>query len=208
MTDKKPIERHKYIPTQFDENSPCAWDDHPDGVGDPRYYCGQSPDAEVHHVAQPLECPSCSVHPHRDPCTPRCGQARAEKPHEFKFATHCPKCSQPQPEAARVIEHCGWCETDYDFHTQTIHCPHDFKVTAVKAPVAPEGETPPTWDLILSIARGCVDYGGGYRSDNEKLAIFHHGIQTVVNVLEAASKNGLRDTQVAALYATGKRIQP
>lgn len=50
-------------------------------------------------------------------------------------------------------------------------------------------ETPLTWDLVLSIARGCVDYGGGYRSDDEKLAIFHHGIQTVVNALESASRD-------------------
>ena len=60
------------------------------------------------------------------------------------------------------------------------------------------------WALVLPLAHGCFDYGGGYRSDDEKLAIYHHGIQTVINVLESAAKNGLSDTQVAAVYRVGE----
>ena len=56
----------------------------------------------------------------------------------------------------------------------------------------------------VRIARGCLDYGGGYRGDTGKMEIFHHGIQTVINSLEAAQKRGLQDTQVAALHAMGK----
>ena len=54
----------------------------------------------------------------------------------------------------------------------------------------------------VRIARGCHDYNGGYRDDPEH-GVFHHGIQTVINSLEAAEKNGLKDTQVAALHRMG-----
>lgn len=70
---------------------------------------------------------------------------------------------------------------------------------------APAGEGP--WEVVLNVAHGCFDYGGGYRSDDEKLAIFHHGIQTVINALEAAQKNGLGDTQIAALHAVGRQAR-
>jgi hypothetical protein len=56
----------------------------------------------------------------------------------------------------------------------------------------------------LRIARGCLDYGGGHRSDEGHLEIYHHGIQTVINALEAAEKNGLADTQCAALWRMGR----
>lgn len=56
----------------------------------------------------------------------------------------------------------------------------------------------------LRIARGCLDYGGGHRSDEGHLEIYHHGIQTVINALEAAEKNGLADTQCAALWRMGQ----
>lgn len=61
-----------------------------------------------------------------------------------------------------------------------------------------------TWDFVMFVARGCFDYGGGYRADEGKLEIFHHGIQTVINALEAARTKGLKDTQVAALYQAGR----
>ncbi len=43
------------------------------------------------------------------------------------------------------------------------------------------------FDDAISIAKGSLDYMGGYRNENE-LAIYYHGIQTVINVLEAAKK--------------------
>ena len=55
----------------------------------------------------------------------------------------------------------------------------------------------------IKIAKGCFDYGGGYRANEKELAIFHHGIQTVVNALEAMKKRGLKDTQVAVLHSIG-----
>jgi hypothetical protein len=55
----------------------------------------------------------------------------------------------------------------------------------------------------LRIARGCTDYGGGYRSSQEQFEIYQHGIQTVINALTAASKRGLADTQVRTLHGMG-----
>lgn len=54
----------------------------------------------------------------------------------------------------------------------------------------------------IAIAKGCYDYGGGHRSDGT-LEVFHHGIQTVVNALEAAKDRGLSDSQVAVLHHIG-----
>lgn len=107
----------------------------------------------------------------------------------------------PPPEAGRCSTVKGDTRCRREPHASG---PHEFDHTRVEAPAV--AETPLTWDLVLSIARGCIDYGGGYRSDDEKLAIFHHGIQTVVNALENASRNGLKDTQVAALYVIGRGI--
>lgn len=61
----------------------------------------------------------------------------------------------------------------------------------------------------ITLAKGCVDYGGGYRT-KEELEIYHHGIQTVVNVLEAWNKSvstGQNDMQLNAVQATGARIE-
>lgn len=41
-----------------------------------------------------------------------------------------------------------------------------------------------TFDDAVKIAKGCFDYGGVYRADEDELEIFHHGIQTVINSLE------------------------
>ena len=54
----------------------------------------------------------------------------------------------------------------------------------------------------LRIARGCHDYNGGHHTDGHYDA-YHHGLQTVINVLEAAEKVGLNDTQVAAVWCIG-----
>ena len=59
------------------------------------------------------------------------------------------------------------------------------------------------FDDAISMAKGCFDYMGGYH-DKEELEIYHHGIQTVINVLEAARKRGLDDVQVATIHRIGK----
>lgn len=61
---------------------------------------------------------------------------------------------------------------------------------------------PLSFSDAVRIARGCHDYNGGHLSDGHYEA-YHHGIQTVINVLEAAEKNGLNDTQVAAVWLIG-----
>jgi hypothetical protein len=44
-------------------------------------------------------------------------------------------------------------------------------------------------DQCIAISKGCKDFGGGYRTD-EELEIFHRGIQTVTNCLEALCSDG------------------
>ena len=60
-----------------------------------------------------------------------------------------------------------------------------------------------TFEDALWIARGCTDYGGGYRSNDEHYEIYQHGINTVITALMTASKTGLEDTQTRALHVMG-----
>jgi hypothetical protein len=60
-----------------------------------------------------------------------------------------------------------------------------------------------SYDDALHIARGCHDYGGGY--EGTETAVYQQGISTVIAALEAGAKNGLRDSQVAALHSAGKK---
>ena len=55
------------------------------------------------------------------------------------------------------------------------------------------------------IARGCFDYLGGYtgKGDEAALEAFRHGIQTVINSLDAAASRGLKDYQVRVLHCLG-----
>ena len=57
----------------------------------------------------------------------------------------------------------------------------------------------------IKIAKGCLDYGGGYRGTPE-FEVYHHGIQTVINALKAAERNGTSDTQVNALVKMGETV--
>ena len=61
-------------------------------------------------------------------------------------------------------------------------------------------------ELFLNVAHGCVDYGGGYRSDEAKLAIFHHGVATVVSALEGTVANR-RAMQIRTLEAIGAKVR-
>lgn len=60
----------------------------------------------------------------------------------------------------------------------------------------------------VRIARGCKDYGGGYRSNAEHFEIYQHGIGTVINALEDAEKRGLASSQTRALHAIGTPTAP
>ncbi len=62
------------------------------------------------------------------------------------------------------------------------------------------------FDDALRIARGCTDYGGGYRNNVEQFEIYQNGIATVIRSLEAALKEGLGNYQVAVLHAMGAPI--
>lgn len=59
---------------------------------------------------------------------------------------------------------------------------------------------------LLAVARGCHDYGGGYGGDPSAAEVFHHGIQTVINALEGASKGNPADSQVNALEVMGRQV--
>ena len=65
------------------------------------------------------------------------------------------------------------------------------------------GVRPLAFEDAVRIARGCTDYGGGYRSDPALFEAYQAGIRTVAAALEAASKRGLEDTQVCALHCMG-----
>lgn len=59
------------------------------------------------------------------------------------------------------------------------------------------------FDDALRIARGCTDYGGGHRGNEEHFAIYQHGIGTVITALTAAAERGLADTQIRVLHRIG-----
>jgi hypothetical protein len=56
---------------------------------------------------------------------------------------------------------------------------------------------------LINVARGCFDYSGGYVGDKDRLRAFHHGIQTVVNALEAAVRHDPDDMQINVLERMG-----
>lgn len=56
---------------------------------------------------------------------------------------------------------------------------------------------------LLSVARGCHDYGGGYGHEPRHAEIYHHGIQTVINALEAAEREP-ESLQVKVLERAGR----
>lgn len=62
-----------------------------------------------------------------------------------------------------------------------------------------------TYETCLNIANGCHDYNGGHHGDKMNSA-FHHGIQTVINCLEALEKRGLDDLQLNVVYEIGKKV--
>jgi hypothetical protein len=55
----------------------------------------------------------------------------------------------------------------------------------------------------VRIAKGCTDYGGGYRGDGALLEAYQAGIATVINALRAAQERGMADPQVRALHGMG-----
>lgn len=69
------------------------------------------------------------------------------------------------------------------------------------------GTTTLTFEDALQISRGCKDYGGGYR-DGEHYEAFQHGIETVIRVLSFAKTSGIKDSQIATLYAIGAEEKP
>jgi len=54
----------------------------------------------------------------------------------------------------------------------------------------------------IKLAKGCFDYSGGYH-DKKEHEIYHHGIHTVISVLEAADKTGINSVQLKALHNIG-----
>ena len=64
-----------------------------------------------------------------------------------------------------------------------------------------------TVERLLNVARGAhLCFGGGYANEKES-AIFHQGIETVIQALQAAVKNKPKDYRTAVLEDTGKRIE-
>lgn len=59
----------------------------------------------------------------------------------------------------------------------------------------------PTFRDAVRLARGCKSYGGGHHTDGMMNA-YQHGIQTVINVLEAVEQAGY-DMQTSHLWHEG-----
>lgn len=78
-----------------------------------------------------------------------------------------------------------------------------------KEPTSPASDETPcsplTFDDAVKMARGSFDYSGGHR--DRDLEIYHHGIQTVLNVLEAAQKRGFDDMQVRVVHSIGANVK-
>ena len=133
--------------------------------------------------------------------------------------------AQPRPQEDKAVELklCPFCGTEPVLSTMTV-TPNAFKVRCnfcwARSGDHKDSETAANaWNTraynptetddglsladAVAIARGCFDYGGGYRSDDAKLEIYRHGIQTVVAALEAAERNGLNDLQVKTLHSIG-----
>ncbi len=116
----------------------------------------------------------------------------------------CPYCGVEQEinhddgygydESEDYEQECGDCEKTFNFTTGIIY---SYQVTCQDNSVLL------CFDDAISMAKGSLDYKGGYHSKNE-LEIYQHGIQTVINVLEAAKKKGLDDLQVAVVHSIGK----
>lgn len=94
---------------------------------------------------------------------------------------------------ARVCLKCGRTEVGWRYN----RCPNCGEMADSPAP-SPEGPL----DRLLNVARGCHDYGGGYK-DPVSAEIYHHGIATVISALEAAAKNDPSDGQVNILERIG-----
>lgn len=58
-------------------------------------------------------------------------------------------------------------------------------------------------ERLLNVARGCHDFNGGHHEKSAH-AIYHHGIQTVINALECAAVDNLNDFQVNVLESIGR----
>lgn len=85
-------------------------------------------------------------------------------------------------------------------HYDAAHAAEQELLKAIRAHASQEAAQRIT--RLMNVARGCHDYRGGHR-DSREAEIFHHGIQTVINALEAAAKNDPADTQVNALEQIG-----
>ena len=72
----------------------------------------------------------------------------------------------------------------------------------LKAKIAVKQDVPRLhFSDALAMAKACHDYNGGHCG--EMYEAFHHGIDTVINVLTAAIKYGLSDPQVQATHNIG-----
>ena len=62
------------------------------------------------------------------------------------------------------------------------------------------------YDECFKIALGCQDYGGGCRADKTLLKAFHHGMQTVANVIKARMKDP-SDFQARVVLGIGAQLE-
>lgn len=94
----------------------------------------------------------------------------------------------------------------FAIYLKKLYLYHDQAVSLRDSITTLLGEKGATVERLLNVARGCHDYGGGYRGEQAQSAAFHHGIQTVIQALEAVAENRLNDL-TATLESIGKATQ-
>ena len=118
-------------------------------------------------------------------------EAEPPKPTGETANTFFPECAN----CTRQYE--KWCS--YFESKQT--CDYKQYLANKCVPFVPEPPKPTVdFETALTLAKGCHDYNGGH--SGEKHGAYHHGIDTVINVLEGAKKKW--DLQVATIYQVGK----
>lgn len=98
-----------------------------------------------------------------------------------------------------------------DHQSNHDEAPWEVPVRMLRMARAALAATDPSWlevvrreamQRMLNVAKGCHDYGGGYRTVIEQ-DLYHHGIQTVISALEGRMKDD-RDTECNALEMMGR----
>lgn len=120
---------------------------------------------------------------------------------ELQRNAACPCCKKGVNFAGEPCQECkgsGWVAVAYDVSRMRYKRLDEENAELRQDPAR-----------LLNVARGCHDYGGGYRLTAE-VEVYHHGIQTVIQALEHAVRDPgamqvcMLESMGAAMQATAK----